>query len=293
MLRIDPAALGAEKAPAPPSQSGLLRSREWNALILLDACRADYLCRVRPEAQPVRSLYSITWGWVARFAEIAARFDNPVLYFTANPVVNREMRKHPQSPFRLISLWDDHWGHHGPLNLPAVHPEAVLEAVESFINRHGQPARMVVHFLQPHVPFIGRPALPYSNWGRGMDDDLSKEVDKLPGLKEALAAGKTSIEAIRDCYRANLEVALPYRDELSRILKGLVVTTSDHGQLLGERGLYGHTAGPIHPELMEVPWLEEQRGSICPAELPADMGWTRAQTQEEAMKSKLRALGYA
>ncbi len=293
MLKINQSNPRVGKAPPLPSHRELLLRRKWNVLILLDACRADYLRRLRPEARAVNSLYSITWGWVARFAQLAARLDSLVFYFTANPVVNREMRRHPEAPLRLISLWQDHWGRHGPLNLPAVHPEAVVKAVRAFLNRHGQPLRMVVHFLQPHVPFIGRTALPYSNWGRGMDDELSREVESLPGLKEALAAGEVTIRRVRECYEANLELVLPYRDELSRLVKGLVVTTADHGQLLGERGLYGHCAGPLHPELTEVPWLQEDRGSFHPAEIPADLGQSDAETDPEEISHKLEALGYA
>ncbi len=280
-----------------PAQGELLRRLPWNVLLILDACRADYFRRLVPGASTVRSLYSITWGWVARFAGLAGELDHPVLYVTANPVVDREMKKYPDAPIRMLSVWRDRWGRHGPLGLPTVHPRDVVAAVREYVEVHGQPARMVVHFIQPHVPFIGRRSVPYSGWGRGMGDELSRQVKKLPHVRDALADGLVTIEKVRDCYRDNLELVLRFRNELSAQLRGLVLTTADHGELLGERGLYGHTAGPRHPELMKVPWLEERRGLLRPAPLPptgemTPEGEFRGDAEEE-MKRKLEALGYA
>ena len=43
---------------------------------------------------------------------------------------------------------------------------------------------------------------------------------------------------------------------LANIKEAHVIITSDHGELLGERGLYGHRTGLHVRELVEVPWLE-------------------------------------
>ncbi|MGD2174663.1 MAG: hypothetical protein PVJ27_04605 [Candidatus Brocadiaceae bacterium] len=277
-------------------QGDLLLKVPWNVLIILDACRADHFNQLVPRARTVESLHSITWAWFAGFVAVVRELSEPILYVTANPVVDREMSKHPAAPVHLVSVWQDRWGRHGPLNLPTVHPGDVVAAVTEYVERFGQPRRMVVHFVQPHVPFIGRHSVPYSGWGRDLTDPLSREVRKMPHVKKALAEGLVTFEEIRLCYRDNLELVVEHRERLVEKLGGRIVTTADHGELLGERGLYGHTAGPVHPELRDVPWLEERRGAFSPAELPAEVrdGRLSAGTAEgEQMRAKLEALGYA
>jgi len=277
-----------------PGQGALLLGRPWNVLLVLDACRFDYFREWEPETRRVGSMGSITWAWVAGLVEVVRRLAEPVLYVTANPVVNREMRKYPDMAIHMLSPWKDRWGRHGPLDLPTVHPGDLAECVRQYVSEHGQPRRMVVHFVQPHVPFIGRRSIPYSGWGRDMSDTLSREVKKLPHVRDALSQGLVSMEEVRRCYRDNVELVAEHRARLSADLRGLVVTTADHGELLGERGLYGHTAGPAQPELLEVPWLEEQRGPYRPTPIAAHLERADAAAEEnEHMKQRLEALGYA
>lgn len=276
----------------PPQQGELLARLPWNVLVILDACRADYFCELAPGAEVVGSLGSIMWAWISRFADLVTLIGGPVLYVTANPVVNREMRRHAGAPICLLSVWSDRWGRHGPLNLPTVHPKDVVAAVCEYVDRYGQPARMVVHFVQPHVPFIGRRSIPYSGWGKGLNDALSREVTKLPHVKAALAEGLVTIAQVRTCYRDNLELVMEYRNELANSLRGLVVTTADHGELLGEWGLYGHTEGPAYPELRNVPWLQEDRGSFEPSDIPEHILKADPLIGDETISKKLAALGY-
>lgn len=75
------------------------------------------------------------------------------------------------------------------------------------------------------------------------------------GVGEAIAGEVSEPEAIRRTYRAAVKT-------LSDRYRGLfdtledefdwVITCSDHGELLGEHGLWGHGFG-IYPELVEVP----------------------------------------
>jgi len=70
------------------------------------------------------------------------------------------------------------------------------------------------------------------------------------------------LELVREAYRENLEIVL------KEIVKGLlpkiprdrkVVITSDHGELLGENGMFFHPADVRHPALNTVFWLEIER----------------------------------
>lgn len=75
-------------------------------------------------------------------------------------------------------------------------------------------------------------------------------------LWPAEAAFWVGDEGLREIYKSNLEIALRYVTKLVRKLSGHIVVTADHGEFLGEYGMYGHPPGRKLPELIEVPWLE-------------------------------------
>jgi arylsulfatase A-like enzyme len=60
---------------------------------------------------------------------------------------------------------------------------------------------------------------------------------------------------IKQVYNANLRRALESVEELIESLDGKVVITADHGEMLGEKGLYSHPHGVYFKELVEVPWF--------------------------------------
>ena len=70
---------------------------------------------------------------------------------------------------------------------------------------------------------------------------------------------------LREAYAENLKLALRAVEELLRELldRGVElrpVVGSDHGELLGEDGLVGHTRD--HPLLRVVPWLEVDTSAL-------------------------------
>lgn len=72
-------------------------------------------------------------------------------------------------------------------------------------------------------------------------------------------ANRANTQAIRADYRRSIELdADHFFDQLKRVRESLlaedtlIVYTSDHGEMLGERGLLGHN-GPMCPELVYVP----------------------------------------
>jgi arylsulfatase len=72
---------------------------------------------------------------------------------------------------------------------------------------------------------------------------------------EAIAGGVPDPEALADAYGTALEgLSADYRPLFEHLQEefDLVITLSDHGELLGEHGLSGHGYG-IYPELVRVP----------------------------------------
>ena len=107
-------------------------------------------------------------------------------------------------------------------------------------------------------------------------------------------------EQVLAAYRENLDLVLPHVEALLETLSGKSVVTSDHGNLVGERGfpipirMYGHPRGLHHEELLSVPWLESERDERrrTVAEPPVDAD-ADADADEGVVADRLRALGYA
>jgi hypothetical protein len=78
-------------------------------------------------------------------------------------------------------------------------------------------------------------------------------------------------------------------------LDGTIVVTADHGDMLGEKGLYAHWPGSKEPILKEVPWfviennkskdIESNEKAIKPTETGKDVS-------KEEIEKKLSLLGY-
>lgn len=67
------------------------------------------------------------------------------------------------------------------------------------------------------------------------------------------------VGGLREAYSGNLELVLRFTAELVGALDGVLVITSDHGELLGEEGRYSHGRGRSERLLLEVPWFRVAR----------------------------------
>ncbi|KXA97201.1 hypothetical protein AKJ38_01750 [candidate division MSBL1 archaeon SCGC-AAA259I14] len=79
-----------------------------------------------------------------------------------------------------------------------------------------------------------------------------------PGIMEAVVE-KYGAERLKNAYMNNLELALKeIKNTFNRLPEKIVenvIITADHGDMLGEKGIYGHGHNE-YPSLREVPWLE-------------------------------------
>lgn len=161
--------------------------------------------------------------------------------------------------------------------MQTVPPEEIYEATKKMLNLYPQ-KRFIVHFLQPHMPYIGEVKLPQS-----IDQNYKYKL-------------------VRDAYKSNLKLALEFVRELIEEVEGNVVITSDHGEsnlALIMRGAC-HPCGVNFPELVIVPWFEVDRTHHVRKHVKfasRDVGRkeekeTRTQEEEERVKQRLKALGY-
>lgn len=222
-------------------------NEDWDFLIVLDACRYDYFEKLNffgGELEKRVSLGSSTWEWVENNF---SGFYPDTIYVSGNPWVSitwmKDQMEYDFIPFPYI---DRVWDYGYDMNLFTVPPESVTRAALKDKERFPK-YKMIVHYLQPHHPFIG-------HW-EGLEEVLQLSWEKGKGIWELLMDGIIGPEVVQTAYEKNLVVVLWAVSELIEELDGEIVITSDHGNCFGEHGLYGHPKGKRVGPLVEVPWF--------------------------------------
>jgi hypothetical protein len=268
-------------------------TEDWDNLLILDACRYDVfadLSDLPGELTPRFSPASGTMEWLQKTIDGHEYHDT--VYVTANPRVNR----YEEHFFEVVPAWRSHWDD----DLKVTPPEAVADLTRRAIDEYPD-KRVVGHFMQPHIPFIGE-------FGRseiGIHDGTTKGVNQALGNDYTanvepyvlLREGKLDSDAIRKAYRENLQIVLSVLDSLFGDLHGKTVVTSDHGEMFGEVGWpiprrrYGHPYHTAARKLHEVPWLTYHNGPRreVTAGTPGQIG---EGIDEEEIQERLEHLGY-
>jgi len=267
-------------------QKQLVRQGDWDYLIVLDACRYDYfkencdfegeLISVKsPAFERVRDDIAPTSSW---YINIFEDMYEDVFHVSSHPRVNSRT---PVEGFKgwehfgkVYDLWDTEWNE----EFGTVMPEDVTERSKEFI-KENLDKRFILHYMQPHTPYLslGPPATkkkrdPESrtSFGRKLRNKMVSTARKLIGDEIAVklmrllrlpplspmddALRKVGGEGVKKAYRHNLIRALDSIETLLPQLSGKIVITADHGELLGEKGRYGHDF-EAQDKLVKVPWL--------------------------------------
>ena len=91
--------------------------------------------------------------------------------------------------------------------------------------------RFIIHYLQPHQPYIGAIKLIDSTpGGRVGAKVFGVKWDDRKDAFQMLKEGKLSKEFLWKAYISNLQYVLSYVEKLLPYLKGKVVISSDHGE---------------------------------------------------------------
>lgn len=256
---------------------------EWDVLIVLDACRRDLFEETADmdafdHYETKQSLGSATPEWTRRNFDGQAQTDT--VYVTGNPVVSRWVGT---AFHHFTETWRDHFDPEiGTVPAEAV-TDAALQARREFPDK-----RLIVHYLQPHYPFVNDPDMRFTNFNNTDEFEVGEARNGASDIWEAVGLGLVDPADAWTGYRRNLEYVLDALDPLLDAVQGKVVITSDHGNALGERvrpipmKLYGHPTGMYHPVLREVPW----------AVLDGETGRTSRRPLDEGVEEKLRHLGY-
>lgn len=163
--------------------------------------------------------------------------------------------------------------------MPSTVTEYAKDALEEFPNK-----RLVVHYLQPHQPFVGET-------GREKFDttEYSPWMEKIEGRRSITR------DELRTAFMENFELVVPEVNQLVDYLPGKTVVTSDHGQTMGERARpipvseYGHPRGIYTEQLVKVPWLiiEDDRREISTGDAAR-----REDVDDTVVEERLEDLGY-
>lgn len=257
---------------------------DWDVLLVLDACRTDLLHEVADEYEflgeigTFRSRASMSEDWLARnftpeYADEMAR----TAYVTGNPFA----RALDDDSFALLDeVWEYAWDEQYH-TIPA--RPLTDRAIDTWRRREDNGVeQMVVHYMQPHAPFVPDPNLGSfgtpDDFGEGSFGSLWSEAGYTIPADEVWAA-----------YRDNLRYVL---DDIEVLLENMdaerVAVTADHGNAFGEFGLWGHDSDVLLPSVRLVPWAEttgRDTGEYEPSVEPRE-------ADTAAVEDRLRALGY-
>lgn len=259
--------------------------RNWDVLIILDACRVDLMREVANEysfiddVKTFRSVGSMSEEWMRK--TFTPEYDeeiNNTVYVTANvfsdPVLNAENFQRLDEVWRYA--WDDELG--------IVPPRPVTDQAIN-TSRNENPDRLIVHYMQPHHPFIGSKTAVF-----GFDADPFGREDGHT-VVDALRWNEIEREQFWRAYKDTLRYVL---DDVQILLSNIeaenTVITADHGDALGEWGVYDHPAGFLHPVVTQVPWIRTTAEDMQTYEPSLD--FCSPYTEPNQVTKRLKELGY-
>ena len=213
------------------NQLQLLADTDWQALIILDACRWDYFDSVVGQGMAVWSPANDTKNWLCAIEPILAK--KKPTYYTANPLPGKII---DQRRGNAVPLWKPLWARITKRNIPTVHPWAVTGWMLNEALRGSIRYPIVVHYIQPHFPAIGSPPLEMGMWMSKWNEFSAASRLELR-RPEVLMQGMDKDEfrrMVRKAYKGNVELVTEAAIHLAEGLPVPSVITSDHGELLGE-----------------------------------------------------------
>lgn len=270
-----------------------LMEEAWKYCIILDACRFDMFSKmydlfITGDVVPCQSPATCTIQWLNKtFTEYYPDlcYISPVPFCNSKKTIYHKgiMFNGGDHFYKVFDAWNDCWSNKYETVLPQVLRRYSIKQVVKHPDK-----RFVIHFMQPHAPFLNlEPLGEMPSEGDLADADFVHDGGRYKGrmfiakiimetigmegmfrLKKRFRLKPTnSIERhyqkehgdfklLRKSYMLNLLTVLTeVKLLLANLPKGETVVTADHGELLGERRYWGHgiPKPPLY-ELITVPW---------------------------------------
>ncbi|WP_285266193.1 sulfatase-like hydrolase/transferase [Halobacterium salinarum] len=274
--------------------------RDWDVLVILDACRVDTLREVADEydfIENVETMWSVgsqSDEWMANtFTEDYRSDIEKTHYVTGNGHVGQLFERHDLPPknnttpvdfsrWDLVDLstfdavdmvWKEHHDETYHVAIPRIMTDHAIQA-----SREENPDRLMVHYMQPHLPYIGQ----------AVREGRPPTALEQEGY-EQLETGDAEREEVYDLYEETLRFVL---DDIEELLENVdaetVAITADHGEAFGEFRAYGHPEGFPHPIVKKVPWVE----TTATDERSREPDLETTQNSQIDLEEHLRDLGY-
>lgn len=276
---------------ADPISPEPIMDREWDNLVVLDACRYDSYAGRSPDHGELERI-TAPGGHSAEFVQqhFADTPHHETICLTANPwYIHYRDRL---DLFKLVAFWNPDRS-----SEPHCSPSDLVDrAIET--HREWPEKRLVIHMMQPHIPFLTR---------EGGEIVVREGFE---GYGRMIDAGHSTDE-IRSAYETCLEVGLTQVTRFLDEVDGKSVVTADHGELLGEPirwwrrrlhpdlpphrrtehgySFFGHARTLREPALIDVPYHElpfDRRREITTGSPVPD------EVHEGDVEEQLAALGY-
>lgn len=279
-------------SPILAKETDYVLDKEWDVLIILDACRVDLLEEVAeeydfietPPHNTIWSADSYSEGWLEEnFTGLKAQEHinkmNNLVHVSGNPFTEKVFNG---DEFQTL---DEVWKYGWDNEAGYMPPEIITDRAISN-HRNKQPQQMLVHYMQPHAPFI-------SDWDSDYKIDLDTFSDSEESINkktpwELLKYDEISNEELWDAYKDTLHIVLQSVEKLlNNIDAENVIISADHGNAIGEWGIYGHPRKLQTPVLRKVPWVSttaKDTGKYIPNEHNTE--------NTSNINSQLEALGY-
>lgn len=226
-------------------QLKILKTINWDNLIILDACRYDYFAKLwklrQYEVYKALSPASWTLEWLSII------FDKPypnTIIYSSNPYINKLKtdicingicwRAYDKFE-KIVEVWKYAWDK----KLMTVPPWSLYKIVLmslKFNQKKTKKKRNIIWFLQPHYPYIHEIFIK-------MQSTLINKINKkdfLTGDLDIIIRNILNIiirnneYILNEMYIKNLQLALNYVYKLIDRLNGTTIITADHGEHLGE-----------------------------------------------------------
>lgn len=304
-LLMDPGRRWATKAQTAGldgqvDQLDALRASDEYLLIVLDACRFDYLEDVfddwfRGDLKPVRSAGRDTFEYV----RLCWPDQHDITYLSGATPINAADIDYEIDAFNelyggyeptehineIVDVWDSGWDESLGTCPPWEVTDATLERLDE--------DQLVAHYFQPHAPYIGRDCQFLGhNKTENARPHAGEPIDK--PIWEAIRYGDATQEDLREAYAANLKCALR---EVARLVDEAphdnIVIMGDHGEALGEWGVYSHPRTE-HPHIRRVPWATVDGLTDYASDELAEAGgdWADGVETDGSVATRLEQLGY-
>lgn len=212
--------------------------RDWDNLIILDGCRLDTYRDIVDEAAKKRISRGGSTPYFIR-ENFGSKDVSDIICIAGNPhYADSRLKEYigTENPFyKKYKTYMTGWSDEESTVMPHKVKEDALQAEKHFPDR-----RKIIHFMQPHEPFIGS------------DLDFPRKISADVWLHAEL--GLVDDQEVKKAYAQNLDSVMHDVWSLVDQLSGKTVISADHGELLGEHGFYGHYGEVDLNSLREVPW---------------------------------------